>query len=504
MEKVVLGIDIGTSAVKTIVVDQHGQVLASANKQITTLHPQPGFSEQHPDDWVQATLDTLQTISKMACMKTVQVEGLSFSGQMHGLVIVGKDGEVVRPAILWNDTRTTEQCEVIKARLGSYVLGNPVLEGFTLTKMMWVKQYEPTNWARTYKFLLPKDYVRFKLTGVLSMEVSDASSTLLLDPKSQQWSYATGAMFGIDEKVFPDLTSADAYIGKLDTEIAKSLDLNTHIQVFAGGGDNACAALGSGIVEADDTLCSIGTSGVILTCEPNTSSYGQNMHLFQHALSHKSYSMGVTLAAGDSLAWFQKTLAPELSFDEIMSLAQQSTIGANGLIFTPYLSGERTPHGDAFIRGSWIGLSGLHTRSDMARAVIEGISYSLYESILYLREQGQGVAHITATGGGAKSDFWLQLQADLFNASIHKLSHEEGPSMGAAIIAATGVNWFDSMEACSHAFISYDKVFHPDNVNHQRYEQYFDVYRQVYTQCQPLTQQLLLLNGTTDNEITPE
>lgn len=502
MEKVVLGVDIGTSAVKTIVVNQQGQVLASANKPITTLHPQAGFSEQHPDEWVQATKDTLQTISEMESMRVVQVEGMSFSGQMHGLVLVDQYGEAIRPAILWNDTRTTEQCEIIKKRLGQYVLGNPVLEGFTLTKMMWVKQYEPSNWERTYKFLLPKDYVRFKLTGVLSMEVSDASSTLLLDPKTQQWSYDTGALFGIDAQIFPDLTSAESYVGNVKPDVAKSLGLNTNIQVFGGGGDNACAALGSDVVKPHDTLCSIGTSGVILTCEANAASYGQNMHLFQHALPHVSYIMGVTLAAGDSLAWFQKTLAPELSFDDILLLAQQSSIGANGLLFTPYLSGERTPHGDAYIRGSWIGLSSLHTRSDMARAVIEGISYSLYESILYLRENGKSLTHITATGGGAKSDFWLQLQADIFNASMRKLSHEEGPSMGAAIIAATGVNWFDSMEACSRVFVTYDKEFHPDSVNHQQYKRYFDIYRQVYTQSQSLTEQLLMISEARDNEIT--
>lgn len=496
MENLVIGIDIGTSSVKSLAVNDLGEVVASASSPLTIQHTYPGYSEQNPDEWVSATIQTLKNIVRHLRQNCTnfEIHGISFSGQMHGLIVLDENYNVIRPAILWNDTRTTAQCEEIKEQLGEYVLGNPVLEGFTLTKMMWLKQHEPVNWSKTKVFLLPKDYVRFKLTDVINMELSDASSTLLLDPSNNQWSEEIGRRFGI-EKIYPPLVTSNTYVGDLNSSIANELGINNNVAVYAGGGDNACGAIGAGVIQPTQSLCSIGTSGVVLSCETNQNArYGNNIHLFKHAVTDLSYAMGVTLSAGYSLDWFKRQCAQDKSYSEIIDYAKNSKIGGQGLIFTPYLSGERTPHGDANVRGSFIGLSGMHSLGDMARAVIEGITYSLYESIEYLRLQGKNITDVVAIGGGAKSDFWLQLQADIFNAKIYKLKHEEGPSMGAAMIAATGLKWYKDMASCVQQFIQIDKAFVPNKECHLSYQRYYEVYKLVYNHTQPLTKHLLELN----------
>ncbi|MBF7016142.1 xylulokinase [Staphylococcus durrellii] len=495
MEKLVLGIDVGTSSIKSLAVNDRGNIIASASSPLTIQHAYPGYSEQNPDEWVSVTIETMNNVINdlKQIHSNFEINGISFSGQMHGLIVLDDEYKVIRPAILWNDTRSTAQCEEIKSRLGEIVLGNPVLEGFTLTKLMWLKQYEPDHWAKTKVFLLPKDYVRFKLTDTINMELSDASSTLLLDPSTNQWSEDVGRQFGITN-IYPPLVTSDTHVGYLKQSIAENLGIKNRVAVFAGGGDNACGAIGAGVIQPNQSLCSIGTSGVILSCEAKQEAvYGNNIHMFKHAVNNLSYAMGVTLSAGYSLNWFKRHCAQNYSFDEIMSCAEQSKIGARGLIFAPYLTGERTPHGDANIRGSFIGLSGMHTFGDMARAVVEGITYSLYESIEYLRSQGKHINEVVAIGGGAKSDFWLQLQADVFNAKVYKLKHEEGPSMGAAMIAATGLEWYDDIASCVEQFIHKDKIFEPNKECHVAYQNYFEIYKDVYNQTQPITKKLLEL-----------
>lgn len=495
MEKLVLGIDIGTSSIKTLAVNDKGHIIASASSPLTIQHAYPGYCEQQPDEWFSVTIETMQEVINdlKQTHSKFEINGISFSGQMHGLIVLDEAYKVIRPAILWNDTRSTAQCEEIKSQLGDIVLGNPVLEGFTLTKLMWLKQHEPEHWSKTKVFLLPKDYVRFKLTDTINMELSDASSTLLLDPVTNKWSEDVGRRFDITN-IYPPLVTSDTQIGYLKQSIAEELGITNKVAVFAGGGDNACGAIGAGVIEPNQSLCSIGTSGVILSCEAKQDAvYGNNIHMFKHAVNNLSYAMGVTLSAGYSLNWFKRHCGQHYSFDEIMSCAEQSKVGAQGLIFAPYLTGERTPHGDANIRGSFIGLSGMHSFGDMARAVVEGITYSLYESIAYLRTQGKHITEVVAIGGGAKSDFWLQLQADVFNAKVYKLKHEEGPSMGAAMIAATGLKWYDDIASCVEHFIHKDKIFEPDKERHVAYQSYFDVYKAVYNQTQPLTKKLLEL-----------
>lgn len=501
MNEVVLGIDIGTSSVKTIAVNIQGDVVASASESLNIYHDYPGYSEQDPDEWVRATEAALTQLSEHLAQQHLTVQGISFSGQMHSLVLLDNNDQPLRRAILWNDTRSSAQCRQIIRQLGYHVLGNPVLEGFTLTKLMWVQQHEPEIMEQAKVFLLPKDYVRFKLTGQMHMEYSDASSTLLLNPETYHWEKRIGEQFDIPD-IYPPLVSSMSYIGDLLPQYQTLLKTDQSVAVFAGGGDNACGALGAGVVNNGDALCSIGTSGVVLACEADDESpdyYERNIHLFKHAIPTYSYAMGVTLAAGDSLQWLKQQMFPSQSFDDMIKLAQQSTIGARGLLFTPYLSGERTPHGDATIRGSFIGLGSQHQAADMVRAVVEGITYSLYESIAYLRQQGKDIHQIIGIGGGAKSDFWLQLQADIFNADIHKLKHEEGPSMGAAMIAACGLNWFSSVNECVAQFIQTETVFKPNTQLHEQYQAYFKVYQQAYQQTQPLTSQLLNLYQTYHN-----
>ncbi|MCT2595940.1 xylulokinase [Staphylococcus warneri] len=491
MKEVVLGIDLGTSSIKVIAVNQQGDVIESENAPLSLIQEQSGYSEQDPEAWFQATKKAILALMSSSKMEGYVVKGMSFSGQMHGLVIVDKEGHVLRNAILWNDTRNSEQCRQIIDKFGHRVNENPVLEGFTLPKMLWVQQQEPEIWKNVDYFMLPKDYLRFRLTGNIHMEYSDAASTLLLSPKTNQWTKDLGDTFEIGD-IYPPLVDSHAFTGNVLPTIAEELGLNEDVATFAGGGDNACGAIGAGVIHDKETLCSIGTSGVILNVEhQSVTEYDNNLHFFNHAIPQTYYAMGVTLAAGYSFNWLKHTFFEEESFDQLIQLASQSTIGANGLLFAPYLAGERTPHGDATIRGSFIGISGQHTKADFVRAVIEGIMYSLYDSIQLIRQAGNEINTVISIGGGAKSDFWLQLQADVFNTSVKKLKHEEGPSMGAAIIAAYGLGWYQTFEECVNDFIQVENVFKPNTDKHQQYEYYHNIYKDMYKHTKDMTAKLI-------------
>ena len=493
VEEVVLGIDLGTSAVKTIAVNRDGQVVGQMSEPLTLIQTEPGYNEQDPDSWVEAVMKSIKELLKLDELKNKKISGASFSGQMHGLVALNHQGEPIRNAILWNDTRTTQQCQSIKNQFGETLLKNPILEGCTLPKLLWLQENEPTHWQALDVFLLPKDYVRYKMTGDISMEYSDAAGTLLLNTDTKQWDTRVGEQLAIGD-IYPKLINSHDFVGNLTEDVKAALGLDNDVAVFAGGADNACGALGAGVINEAQALCSIGTSGVVLTCsQENEKSLGNNIHYFNHALPQMTYTMGVTLSAGDSLNWLKRTMFDDESFDDIVQQAAESQIGANGLLFAPYLQGERTPHGDAYIRGSFIGLSSNTVKADFARATIEGITYSLYESYRYMMQANSNSNRVISIGGGSKSNFWLQLQADVFNAEVTPLKYEEGPGMGAAMLAAYGLGWFKSMEDCVDAFIEYDKTYYPNLENHKKYEQYYNVYRQIYEQTQTLTQQLLTI-----------
>ncbi|WP_018922985.1 xylulokinase [Salsuginibacillus kocurii] len=491
----VIGLDLGTSAVKGIVINKAGEIVTEAASNLPISHPAPGYSEQNPEDWVTHTLDVLKELLSRPNVTAADIEGISFSGQMHGLVLVDEEGAPLRPAILWNDTRTTEECRLIEEIVGyEEILAlakNQPLEGFTLPKLLWVKRHEPQLYQKARTLLLPKDYVRFRLTETYHMDLSDAAGTLLTDIENMKWSEEITNRLDIDRNLLPPLVSSETQVGTLSKAIAEETGLSKDTAVFAGGADNACGAVGAGVLKEGQTMCSIGTSGVILSYESDGSKdFAGKVHYFNHAAAEAYYTMGVTLAAGYSLDWFKSTFCPDFSFEEIVEKASQVPIGANGLLFTPYLVGERSPHADADIRGSFIGMHASHTKWDFARAVLEGITFSLNESLHILKTSGKTIEQIVSIGGGAKSEEWLQMQADIFATPIVKLQNEQGPGMGAAMIAACGCGWFQSLGECAEAFVTAERTIYPNKENAERYKQLFPLYQDVYSQTAALSKQL--------------
>ncbi|MFJ7974515.1 xylulokinase [Peribacillus sp. NPDC096379] len=494
--KYVIGIDLGTSAVKVLLMNEKGEVCNETSRSYPLIQEQSGYSEQDPNVWVEKTLEALKELVEQFDGEVDTIQGISYSGQMHGLVLLDEENNVLRNAILWNDTRTTEQCYQIYEMIGEKrlleITKNQALEGFTLPKLLWVKQYEPDLLEKTAVFMLPKDYLRFKMTGLIHSEYSDAAGTLLLNVGQKQWSEELCQLVGIDIKNCPPLVESHECIGTITEEVAEKTGLTPSTKVFAGGADNACGAIGSGILSEGMTLCSIGTSGVVLSYEErNDRDFRGKVHYFNHGKQNAFYTMGVTLAAGHSLSWFKDTFAEKESFELLLAGLKDVPIGSNGLLFTPYLVGERTPYADSNIRGSFIGIDTSHKRSDFARAVIEGITFSLNESIEIFRESGKTIDSIISIGGGAKNDTWLQIQADIFNATIIKLSSEQGPSIGAAILAAYGCNWYESIEECADTFITSAKTYIPVPENVEMYRQLYHLYKNVYAQTKELNQGLM-------------
>ena len=494
--KYVIGVDLGTSAVKILLVNMNGEVVSEVSKAYPLIHDKSGYSEQNPEEWVEKTVEGLSELLADFNEESENIEGISFSGQMHGLVLLDKENNVLRNAILWNDTRTTEQCRQIYEAVGEEKLlaitKNPALEGFTLPKLLWVKQYEPEIFKQASVFMLPKDYLRFRLTGKIHSEYSDAAGTLLLNVSEKKWSTEICEIFEIQPAICPPLVESHGFIGEITSDVASKTGLFESTKVFAGGADNACGAIGSGILSEGRTLCSIGTSGVVLSYEEkNDQDFQGKVHYFNHGEENAYYTMGVTLAAGHSLSWFKNTFAQDETFENLLQDVDSIPIGANGLLFTPYLAGERTPYADANIRGSFIGMDASHKRKDFVRSVLEGITFSLNESIEIFRENGKRIDTVISIGGGAKNEAWLQMQADIFNANIVKLSSEQGPGMGAAMLAAFGVGWFSSLRECADKFVSAVKTYEPIADNVEQYQKLFQLYKQVYKQTKSINDELL-------------
>lgn len=489
--KYVIGIDIGTSGLKSIIVNGDGEVVKKDLVKYETFHDKTGYSEMDPEKWYEATVESLKRLLSSEYGKNIK--GISFSGQMHGLVLIDKDGEVIRPAILWNDTRTSQECKEILEDIGLDRLldqvQNTVLEGFTLSKLMWIKKNEPDNYKKIHKFMLPKDYVIYRLTGNVFSEPSDAAGTVMFDVKKGEWSIPLLNQLDIDETICPEVIPSHGKSGLLNKD---SWGTNRDIPIYQGGADNACGALGAGITDASKQLVSIGTSGVVLSSEEEDDySNDGSVHYFNHCVVGQNYVMGVTLSAGYSLEWLKKLLGDDMEFHEFIKDAENSPLGANGLLYTPFLLGERTPHNDASIRGSFIGLDANTNIADMKRAVIEGITFSLNESIQIMRENGKNIERIVSIGGGANNSQWLQIQADVFDAKIITRTEEQGPAYGAAMIAAMGEEWFDDFSIISEAWIKYGETFSPITENKERYKKLFDLYRKVYVNTKELTYSLL-------------
>jgi len=481
----VLGLDLGTSSLKGLLVNQEGKIVCTKSANYPLYNPQSGYSEQDPLDWIEAAKNVILELSREVSDFTSHLDGISFSGQMHSLVLLDENSNPIRKAILWNDVRTTEQCARIMEECGDIVLSqmkNRALEGFTLPKLLWVKENEPELWEKASKFLLPKDYLGYWMTGQKQMELSDAAGTLLLNIEEEQWNWNIAEHFAIPKDIFPNLVQSMDKIGNLREDLKEQFGFTKDIPIFAGGADNACAALGAGIIEENTGLCSIGTSGVFLTYEESgNKDYEGKLHFFNHVKKDSFYSMGVTLAAGHSLSWFKDTFAKNESFEELLANVSTVSPGAEGLLFTPYIVGERTPHFDSQIRGSFIGMDTRHQLVDFTRAVLEGITFSLKDSQEIMNQYAdKQLNKIVSIGGGAKNKDWLQMQADIFQTTIVTLTNEQGPALGAAMIAALGSNWFSDVQECVQTFVTYGEEYTPIKENVEKYQEIYERYKRVY------------------------
>lgn len=481
----VLGIDLGTSSLKGLLMNKEGEVVAFAGFDYPLLHPEKGHSEQNPEEWIKACENVFTALTEKVGNFKSELEGIAISGQMHGLVTLDKNFNVVRPAILWNDTRTTAQCSKIMEDFGENLIEitkNKALEGFTLPKILWMQEEEKEAWNNTAHIMLPKDYLTFRLTGELATDYSDAAGTLLLDVAAKVWSAPILKKYNINDSILPKLYNSIEPVGKVKDEYIQKYGFEKEIKVMGGGADNACAAVGSGIVASGLGMVSIGTSGVFLSYEDEAhSNYSGRLHLFNHGIPDAYYSMGVTLAAGHSLNWFKETFAPKESFEELLSDINMISVGSNGLLFAPYIVGERTPYADSKVRGSFTRIDTTHTRSHFARAVLEGITFSLRDSKELMSElSGRKFDKILSVGGGSKNKDWLQIQADIFDTEIITLTTEQGPGLGAAMMAAVGLGWFTDLKECAKIFVHYKKGVSPINENVMKYNEVYNSYRKIY------------------------
>lgn len=499
----VIGIDLGTGSLKGVVVDKNGKVMIQKSHHYPLYTPYKGYSEQDPMDWIKAFDKVIDDILTEFPQARQQTDGISFSGQMHTLVLMDEDDNIVRNAILWNDVRTFQECQEIKKSIDIIsITKNKVLEGFTLPKLLWVKKNEPENWKKINKFLLPKDFLVWYLTKAKVMDYSDASGTLCLDLEKNIWSKEIFEGFDIPLEIAPELRNSSDFIGNIEKELSRKLGFTKDIKVYPGGSDNACAALAAGIVEENSAMISIGTSGVFLASEGSEiTEYDGKLHFFNHVIEKTYYSMGVTLAAGKSLEWFKNTFANKYTFDELLKNIDLVPVGSKGLIFTPYIMGERTPYTDSKIRGSFIGIDANHNVHDFTRSVVEGITFSIKDSFKIMKQEGKMFNELISLGGGSRSENWLQIQADIFNIPVKTLLYDEGPAYGAALIASLGSGWFPDAETCVRQFVKYSKTIKPNITSVKKYDQIYNIYTQVYQSTKNVTH---LLSDLDENQIKGE
>ena len=486
-----MGIDIGTGGTRALLLDEHGTVrhaFTAAHQEMRMERPL--WAEQDPDDWWRAAQLAVQGVLAEAGVSGAQVKGIGLSGQMHGATLLDDAGQVVRPALIWCDQRSQQQVDGINAQLGREAVlratANPVLTGFTLPKLLWVRDHEPAQFARVRHLLLPKDYVRLRLTGEYATDVSDASGTALFDVVQRAWSRAMTGGLGLDHGMLPRCYESPEVTGHVTAAAAALTGLAAGTPVVAGGGDQAASAVGNGIVAPGTVSCTLGTSGVVFAhMEKPAYDPGGRVHTFCHAVPGKWHVMGVTQGAGLSLQWFRNQLAPGVPYDTLMAEAAAVPAASQGLLWLPYLMGERTPHLDAIARGGWVGLTASHTRAHLVRAVIEGVSYSQRDCLEILHSLGVHPTSVRVSGGGAKSAVWRQILASVFGKRVVVLASQEGSAHGAGLLAMVGTGHFASVEeACSRAIREVDSVepHQPDSV---MYDEGYAVYRGLSPALQP-------------------
>lgn len=480
-----IGIDTSTTATKTLLMDSDGIVVAVASSEYSFETPFPLWSEQDPALWWQATQESIQEVLAKSGVTGGQILGIGLTGQMHGLVLLDKNGQVLRPSILWNDQRTGAQCDVIRSRLGKdnliQITGNDALTGFTAPKILWVQEEEPDIYRQVAHILLPKDYLRFKLTGEYAMDRAGGAGTLLFDICERTWSPDVLAALEINPDWLPPTYEGTAITGKVTRVAAEATGLVPGIPVVGGGGDQAAAAVGTGAVEEGIVSVSMGTSGVVFaTMDKPTIEPEGRLHAFCHAVPGKWHLMGVMLSAAGSLRWYRDTFEPGVQFGELTGKASSIPAGSDGLLFLPYLTGERTPHPDPLARGGFIGLTIRHQLAHLTRAVLEGVSFGLRDSFELMKAAGlKDISQVRVTGGGARSPMWLQILADVINVELVTMRSEEGAAYGAALLAATGTGTYDDVPTACRGLIQIAGHTTP-GANVQIYDTLYPTYQGLY------------------------
>jgi xylulokinase len=481
-----LGIDVGTGGSRALLVDGRGRFRYSCIAAHAEMRmDRPLWAEQDPNDWWRASQIAIRSVLKEAGISGGDISGIGLSGQMHGLVLLDSGNHVIRPSLIWCDQRSQPQVDAINSKLGREAVlaytANPVLTGFTLPKLLWVRDHEPRHYEAARKMLLPKDYLRFKLTGEFATDVSDASGTALFDVVHRKWSLEMASALSIDSTLLPAAYESSDLTGRISAEAAQITGLREGTPVVGGGGDQAASAIGNGIVAAGNVSCTVGTSGVVFAYldQPAYDPAGR-VHTFCHAIPDAWHVMGVTQGAGLSLQWFRNRFAPGTEYDDLTAEATLSPDGAQGLFWLPYLMGERTPHLDALARGAWVGLTAKHQRSDLVRSVLEGVCYSQKDCLEIVASLGAQPEFVRLSGGGAKSPFWHQLFADIFDRRVVTLETQEGSAYGAALLALAGTGEYaTAAEICRiaiHEVSSKDPRAATVDFYRRRYQVYTSLY----------------------------
>ncbi len=491
-----LGIDIGTSGTKTVLFDESGNTVANAVAEYPLYQPHIGWAEQDPQDWWMAVSSTIKEVIQKSGVDPSDIKGVGLSGQMHGAVLLDKDDKVLRKAIIWCDQRSSAECQQITSLIGKErlieITANPALTGFTASKIMWVKNNEPEIFEKVKKILLPKDYIRYMLTGEFATEVSDASGMQLMDIPGRKWSDEVLSKLEIDKSLLGKLYESQEVSGKVNNYGSQLTGLKVGTFVVGGAGDQAAGAIGNGIVRTGVVSSTIGTSGVVFAFSDKvTIDPMGRVHTFCHAVPNTWHIMGVTQAAGLSLKWFrdnfcieEKRTAELMKIDPYVLMdkeAEKVDLGCNGLIYLPYLMGERTPHLDPNAKGVFFGLSAKHEKQDMLRSVMEGIVYSLKDCMEIIKEMGVDIKEVRASGGGGKSPLWRQMQADVFGTEITTINSDEGPALGVALLAGVGAGVYSDISQACDTIINVKTRQAADIEKTQKYLKYYNVYKSLYT-----------------------
>ena len=481
-----LGIDTSTTSSKALLIDERGGVIAVASSPHTLQTPRPLWSEQDPGEWWEAVAGSVRSVLETAGISGERITAVGLTGQMHGLVLLDGTGNVLRPAILWNDQRTQSQCDEIHQIIGKekfiQITGNVALTGFTAPKILWVKENEPDVFAKAKHVLLPKDYIRYKLTGEYAMDKADGAGTVLFDLKARDWSDEVLFALDIPRTWMAKTFEGPEFTGYVTAEAASLTGLKVGTPVAAGGGDQAAQAVGVGAVEPGIVGLTVGTSGVVFATTPSALIEPDGrLHAFCHAVPNMWHFMGVMLSAAGSLQWYRDTFAPNISFDDLLKEAESAPAGSEGLQFLPYLSGERTPHPDPLARGAFIGLTLRHERAHMTRAVLEGVSFGLKDSFTLIQNAGlDRITQVRASGGGTKGALWRQILASVLEAELVTVNTTEGAAYGAALLAGVGAGaWTDVFSACK-ASVKITGSTLPDPSQLDNYRKSYSLYQELY------------------------